>query len=85
MGDLRREVRLAVHALLDTLDLFRDADPTALIDDAAHDFNLVLDAANRAFPESMIIKALRPLDGRAALITLVTRLSTLKGAVDAEP
>lgn len=84
MPDIRREVRQSVYALLDRLELFRDADPSSPLGEAAADFNRLLEAAKRAFPDSDTIRALRPLTAADWLVTMVTRLATLKGAIDAE-
>ena len=84
MTDAKLEVRHAVYTLLTTLELFRETDPTAVINDAADDFNLILLTAKRAFPDSSTVQALRPLDPATPLITLVTRVATLRGAVESE-
>ena len=83
MTDAKREVRHAVCTLLTTLDVLRKADPTAAINDAADDFNLILCTAKRAFPESSTVQALRPVVPDTPLITLVIRIATLRGAVEA--
>ena len=84
MTDAKLEVRHAVYTLLTTLELFRETDPTAVIDDAADDFNLILSTAKRAFPDSATVQSLRPLDAASPLITLVTRVATLRGAVESD-
>src|SRR5678816_1187931 len=84
MTDAKLEVRHAVYTLLTTLELFRETDPTAVINDAADDFNLILFTAKRAFPDSAMVQALRPLDPDTPLITLVTRVATLRGAVESQ-
>jgi len=84
MTDPKLEVRHAVYTLLSTLEMFRDSDPTMTINEAADDFNLILSSAKRAFPESLTVQSLKPLDPATPLITLVTRVATLRGAVEFE-
>ncbi len=83
MTALKQEVQGSLYTLLDRLDRFTDPNPEMVIDDAADDFNLILRAAKAAFPASETVQALRPLDPGQPLISLMTRVSTLKGAVDA--
>jgi hypothetical protein len=84
MSDAKVEVQQAVYALIEGLELFRDADPTAPIADAAYDFNWILDVAKQAFIHSSTIEFLQPLRSADPLVTLVTRVATLKGAIDGE-
>ena len=84
MTDAKLEVRQAVYTLVNTLELFRESDLTGEIRDAADDFNVILTTAKRAFPDSSTVQSLRPLDADTPLITLVTRVSTLRGAIEAD-
>ena len=84
MTDAKREVRRAVYTLLTTLEMFRESDPTVGINDAADDFNLILSTAKRAFPDSPTVQSLRLVDADTPLITLVTRVAALRGAVESE-
>jgi hypothetical protein len=78
----RREIDLALAMLCQGIDTaFATADPGAAIGDAAVDFNTLLDRARELFPESELIGTLRSLTPQQELVTLVTRVSTLKGAV----
>jgi hypothetical protein len=78
----RRELDLALGMLCQGMDaVFGAAHPAASIGEAAADFNTLLDRARRLFPESELIGTLRPLTPEHELVTLVTRVSTLKGAV----
>jgi hypothetical protein len=78
----RREIDLALAMLCQRMDaVFAGADPSASIGEAAEDFNTLLHRARHVFPESDLIATLRPLTPQHELVTLVTRVSTLKGAV----
>lgn len=84
---LRREVEQALNTLLhmlDRLDLWWRVDPAMPIREAAGDFNSLLTIAREVYPNSGIIRTLRPLNPDDHLITLITRVASLRGAVSAE-
>jgi len=83
---LRREVEQALSALLhmlDGLDRSWGVDPLMSIRNAAGDFNSLLTIAREVFPDSGIIRTLKPLDPDDHLITLITRVASLRGAISA--
>jgi hypothetical protein len=83
---LRREVEQALNTLLhllDRLELWSRVDPTMPIRNAADDFNALLTMAKEVFPDSGIIRTLQPLDPDDHLITLITRVASLRGAINA--
>jgi hypothetical protein len=69
--------------MLDRLDLWSRVDPTAPIGSAADDFNSLLTIAKEVFPESGILRTLRPLSPEDHLITLITRVASVRGSISA--
>ena len=69
--------------MLDGLDLWWRLDPAMSIGNAAGDFNSLLTIAREVFPDSGIIRTLKPLDPDDHLITLITRVASLRGAISA--
>jgi hypothetical protein len=83
---LRREVEQALNTLLyllDRLENWSRVDPAMPIRDAARDFNAMLSIARQVFPGSGIIRTLQPLDPDDHLVTLITRVASLRGAIHA--
>lgn len=69
--------------MLDELDRSGGVEPTTSVRNAAGDFNSLLSMARKVCPDSGIIRTLKPLSPDDHLITLITRVASLRGAMSA--
>jgi CheY-like chemotaxis protein len=85
MTNLKDEVAQAVYSMYEALTVFGDAKNLGTpIGRAATDFNTTLGRAQAAFPFSELLRDVERVREDDAVVTLLSRLAMLKGAVDAQ-
>ena len=80
---LRDEVDTEVVSLLQSLNSIADKNPDSPIGGAFDDFNRLLERAKEAFPGARSIQEMSHIISGDSLITVIAKLSIIKGAIDA--
>lgn len=80
---LRGEVDTEVVSLLQSLNSIADKNPDSPIGGAFDDFNRLLERAKEAFPSARSIQEMAHIISGDSLITVIAKLSIIKGAIDA--
>ena len=80
---LNDELGQAARTIIEAVAMSVGARPHAAIGPVADDFNRLLEQSRVRHASSELVGQLRPLPATAPLVALLTRVSVLKGALDA--